>query len=134
MNACVYNLDGVDISGSFKRIDGYLEDNFVDLINKNVVLNEIDLKMIKILVSDLYALKGLMPNELRLKEHLMFKLSLILNIHYISKKGDENLIENFFLIPEKSENKSTITDPEIITDTNPVKNRSDHFGTDYCRI
>ena len=37
MNANVYNLYGLDISGTFLRIDRFLEDNFVDLINKNIV-------------------------------------------------------------------------------------------------
>ena len=90
------------------RIDCFLEDNFVDLINKNIVLNEINVKKIKILISDLYALQGLIPKKLKLREHLMFKLSLILNMHYLSKKEDVDLIENFFLIPKNSKNTVTI--------------------------
>jgi len=100
MNANVYNLYGVDISRTFNRIECYLEDNFVDIMNKKVVLNEIKVKTIKILISDLYSLQGLIPKELRLREHLIFKLSVILKMHYISKKEDINIIENFFLIPK----------------------------------
>lgn len=135
MNANVYNLYGIDISGTFLRIDCFLEDNFVDLINKNIVLNEINVKKIKILISDLYALQGLIPKELKLREHLMFKLSLILNIHYLAKKDDVDLIENFFLIPKNSKNNIYTSDQEIKVDTDMSKIQfNDPFGTDSCRI
>jgi len=133
MNANVYNLNGVDISRTFQRIDSFLEDNFVDLINKNLILNEINVKKIKILISDLYALQGLIPKELRLREHLMFKLSIILNMHYISKKEDVDLIENFFLIPKKGKNGNRDKEIKIDTDMSKIQ-FNDPFGTESCRI
>jgi hypothetical protein len=135
MNANVYNLFGIDISGTFQRIDCFLEDNFVDLINKKIVLNEINVKKIKILISDLYSLQGLIPEELKLREHLMFKLSLILNMHYISNNEEVNLIENFFLIPKNGKNDSNNSNQEIKVDTDISEIQfNDPFGTDSCRI
>ena len=65
----------------------------------------------------------------------MFKLSLILNMHYLSKKEDVDLIENFFLIPKNSKNDSNNSDQEIKVDTDMSKIQfNDPFGTDSCRI
>ncbi len=97
----VYNLSGVDVPEVFKLIDGFIVDNPIDINNK-FVLKEIDIKTIKILISDLTALEGLTPKDLKRREELIFRLISMLNLYYLSKRDEIDLMKNFFLIPEKS--------------------------------
>ncbi len=101
MSPNVYNLSGVDVPEVFKRIDGFIVDNPMD-INYKFVLKEIDIKTIKILISDLTALEGLTPKDLKRREELIFRLISMLNLYYLSKRDEIDLMKNFFLIPEKS--------------------------------
>jgi hypothetical protein len=101
MSPNVNNLSGVDVPEVFKRIDGFIFDNPMDINNK-FVLKEIDIKTIKILISDLTALEGLTPKDLKRREELIFQLISMLNLYYLSKRDEIDLMKNFFLIPEKS--------------------------------
>ena len=101
MSPNVYNLSGVDVPEVFKQIDGFIVDNPIDINNK-FVLKEIDIKTIKILISDLTALEGLTPKDLKRREELIFRLISMLNLYYLSKRDEIDLMKNFFLIPEKS--------------------------------
>jgi hypothetical protein len=56
-------------------------------------------------------------------------------MHYLAKKDDVDLIENFFLIPKNSKNDINNSDQEIKVDTDMSKIQfNDPFGTDNCRI
>ena len=100
MRSSIYGLHDTDISQAFKRIDSFLEDNFAELKDENLILNENNIKTIKILLSDLYSLEGLIPNELKQREHLMYKLSSILTMHYTFKTEENGLKIKFFLTPK----------------------------------
>jgi len=96
----VYNLSGVDVPEVFKQIDGFIVDNPIDINNK-FVLKEMDIKTIKILISDLTALEGLTPKDLKHREELIFRLISMLNLYYLSKRDEIDIMKNFFLPPEK---------------------------------
>ena len=98
MSPNVYNLSGVDVPEVFNRINGFIVDNPIDINNK-FVLKEIDIKTIKILISDLTALEGLTPKDLKRREELIFRLISMLNLYYLSKRDEMDLMKNFFLIP-----------------------------------
>ena len=100
MSPNVYNLSGVDVPEVFKQIDGFIVDNPIDINNK-FVLKEMDIKTIKILISDLTALEGLTPKDLKRREELIFRLISMLNLYYLSKRDEIDIMKNFFLLPEK---------------------------------
>lgn len=101
MSPNVYNLNGVDVPEVFKRIDDFVVDKPVDINNK-FPIKEIDIKTIKILISDLTALEGLAPKDLKHREELIFRLISMLNLYYLSKRDEIEVMKNFFLTPEKS--------------------------------
>jgi hypothetical protein len=101
MKPNVYNLYGVDVQEAFKRIDSFLNDNRNDTTDNSQLPNVDDIVTIKLLISDLIALEGLEPKELKKREKLLFKLISMLSIYYLSQKDEIN-VKNFFLIPEKA--------------------------------
>jgi len=102
MSPNIYKLYDLDISGIFNRIDSFLDDNTIDLIDNQLILNENNIKTIKILISDLTALDGLNPKELKKREELIFRLISMLSLYYLSKTEEIDVMNNFFLIPEKA--------------------------------
>jgi hypothetical protein len=102
MSPNIYKLFDLDISGIFNRIDSFLGDNTIDLIENQPILNENNIKTIKILISDLTALEGLNPKELQKREQLTFRLISMIRLYYLSKTEEIDVMNNFFLIPEKA--------------------------------
>jgi hypothetical protein len=102
MNPNIYKKYNVDVPETFKRIDNFIGDNTTDLMENQLFLNESNVKIIKILISDLTALEGLNPKELKHREELIFRLISMLNLYYLSKADEIDVMETFFLVPEKS--------------------------------
>ena len=102
MSPNIYKLSDLDVSEIFNRIDNFLGNNTFDFLIENQILDENDVTKIKILISDLTALEGLKPIELKKREESIFKLISILSLHYLSKTEEINVMETFFLVPEKS--------------------------------
>ena len=102
MSPNIYKLSDLDVSEIFNRIDKFLGNNTFDFLIENQILDENDVTKIKILISDLTALEGLKPIELKKREESIFKLISILSLHYLSKTEEINVMETFFLVPEKS--------------------------------
>ena len=95
MSPNVCSLSGVDVPEAFKRINDFIVDNPMDINNK-IILKEIDIKTIKILISDLTALGGLTPKDLKYREELIFRLISMLNLYYLSKRDEIDLMKTFF--------------------------------------
>ncbi len=102
MSPNIYKLSDLDVSEIFNRIDKFLGNNTFDFLIENQILDENDVTKIKILISDLTALEGLKPIELKKREESIFKLISILSLYYLSKTEEINVMETFFLVPEKS--------------------------------
>jgi len=102
MSPNIYNINNLDVPEIFNRIDNFLGDGTFDFLIENQILNENNITTIKILISDLTALDGLKPIELKKREEFVFKLISILSLHYLSKSEEINVMESFFLVPEKS--------------------------------
>ncbi len=103
MSPNIYKLNKLDVSEIFDRIDNFLgEGTFDFLIENQTILNENNITTIKILISDLTALDGLNPVELKKREEIVFKLISMLSLHYLSRTEEINVMESFFLVPEKS--------------------------------
>ena len=99
----IYKLSNLDVSEIFNRIDKFLGEGTFDFLIKNqTILNENNITTIKILISDLTALDGLTPIELKKREELVFKLISMLSLHYLSQTEEINVMKSFFLVPEKS--------------------------------
>lgn len=97
MDPKVYDQNGVDINQTLKSINEFVDLNFQDLIKKKQYLTEENIKKLKILISDLYAIEGLNPKELYLREKLLFKLTGLIGRYYSEVNMDIN--KELFIIP-----------------------------------
>ena len=102
MNPNIYNKYYVDVPETFKRIDNFLGDKTTDLLDNQLFLNEYNIKTIKILICDLTCSDGLTPKEIKHREELIFRLISMLNLYYLSKSNEIDVMKNFFQVPEKS--------------------------------
>ena len=102
MNPNIYNKYSVDVPETFKRIDNFLGDKTTDLLDNQLFQNEYNIKTIKILICDLICLEGLTPKEIKHLDELVFRLISMLNLYYLSKRDEIDVLKNFFLVPEKS--------------------------------
>jgi hypothetical protein len=102
MKPNVYKIYDVNIPETFKRIDSFLGEDTMDLIENQPILNENNIKTIKMLISDLTVLDGLKPKELKKREQQVFKLISMLSLYYLSQTAEIDVMNNLFLIPEKS--------------------------------
>ena len=102
MNPNIYNKYNVNVHETFNRIDNFLGDKTTDLLDNQLFLNEYNIKTIKILICDLTCLEGLKPKEIKHREELIFKLISMLNLYYLSKSDEIDVMKNFLLVPEKS--------------------------------
>lgn len=102
MSPNMYNFQNINVNEAFKRIDNFLMENPINAIDNHPVLNENDIRTIKILISDLTALDGLKPKELQKREQIVFKLISMLSLYYLSQADEINVMDTFFLVPEKT--------------------------------
>jgi len=93
----IYNLTGLDVEKIFERIDIFMGVDFQEFINKHPNLNEENVKIMKLLLSDLYSLEGLTPTQFKKREELIFDLTSIIGLHYSQLTID--VMDQFFQLP-----------------------------------
>lgn len=102
MDPNVYGHQYVNITEVFKRIDKFLLEYPLYPTENLLILNENEVQKIKILISDLTAVEGLNPKELRKREELVFELISRISIYYLSQNDEINVINSFFKVPERA--------------------------------